>query len=200
MTDDAPAGTPDDPRNDPLPRPVCRSTTKAGRPCRNHAAAGSAYCGAHGGGAGKVGAPRKLTPDTRDTIVRAIEDGCTLAIAARAAGIHPDTFLVWREQGAADVAAGVVSDYAELSVALHDAQARAELTLIRMIRAAGKDDWRAAMALLERRFPERWSRRTAVDVTSAEVSKPRTVVPEQSQADRIVAMLRAGMAPPSDAQ
>lgn len=180
------------------PRPLCRSTTKTGQPCRNRAAAGNALCGAHGGGQRRVGAPTKLTIATIATIVEAVELGATYEIAAQAAGIHRDTLRGWREQGEADRDADLPTDYADLIAAVDDARARGEVELLRSIRAHAALDWRPAAWLLKVRHPERYVERTRLDVDVQERAQPRDVVPpDPARRATIIDILATATAPPA---
>lgn len=58
--------------------------------------------------------------------------------------------------------------FREFARALGEAEAQAELEALRSIeRAAAEGDWRARTWLLERRWPDRWGRRTRHEVTGA---------------------------------
>ena len=178
-------------------RPTCRETTKAGKPCRNRAAAGSQTCGAHGGGK-PVGAPYKLNAHTLAIITEAVATGATYEIAAQAAGIHRDTLRQWRETGTQDLEAGRSTPQSDLVVALRDARAQGEVELIRKIRAHGESDWRPLAWILERRAPERWAQRATLDVDVHERAAPRTVTPlEPDKRAVILDLLRTATAPPA---
>ena len=49
-----------------------------------------------------MGRPTKLTAETSQTILDVIAAGGTRAVAAQAAGIHPDTIYDWMRRGAED--------------------------------------------------------------------------------------------------
>jgi hypothetical protein len=179
-------------------RPLCRDTTKTGTPCRNRAAAGSAYCGPHGGGKKRVGAPSKLDHATINTLVEALELGLTWEVAAATIGVHKSTLHGWRDKGAADLEAGKPTLYADLVDRLTRAVAVAELELVRTVKAHGPVDWRAAAWILERRHPDRWARRTSGG-DNLETMEPRTVAPDAPARDAIVAILAKATAPPAGA-
>jgi hypothetical protein len=183
----------------PDERPFCRGTTKAGNSCKARAVAGTAYCPTHGGSKAPIGAPSKLTPDVHAVIVAAVSAGAYWTVAAEAAGISVDTLTRWRERGAEDVENGVESAYALLCGALTRAQADAELRMLRLIEAHAIEDWRAAAWYLERRAPERWSRRDKVDQTITHIARPRDVVPDENARDRILDLLDTAMRPPPGA-
>ena len=180
-------------------RPLCRATTHAGRPCRNRSAAGSAYCGSHGGGA-RVGQPLKLTADVHARILEHIAKGATYEVAAGAAGIHRDTFRVWREQGDLDLAAGRQSAYSDLSAAVPLARASREVELAGIMLAHARLDWRAAAWLLEHdaEYAQRWARREHVDLELVERAEPRTVTPAGAERAAILELLASATSSPSD--
>lgn len=178
-------------------RPLCRGTTATGRPCKNRAAAGSAYCSAHGGGKRRIGAPTKITPELVETIIYDVERGAYYQQAAAAAGIHVSTLKGWREQGEEDLDAGRDTPFAALVEGLTRASAQAELTMVQRIRAQAGEDWRAAAWWLERKAPERWARRDKLDVTADVLSKPRDVKPEGSDRDAILTLLGTALQPPA---
>lgn len=184
-------------------RPRCRGHVKSGprrgKACDNRAADGSMYCGVHGGSKRKVGAPTKLTRDLADQIAENVKIGCTYDRAAQAAGIHRSTFLLWRATGEQDWTSEKDTPYAYLFAELMRAEAEGEVSLVRVIRGAAAEDWRAAAHLLAVRWPERHAKRIAVDATSQEVSRPREVTPAGDARDRILEIVRTAIQPPAGA-
>ncbi len=97
------------------------------------------------------GRPIKLTPAVRAAIVELVGNGNSLADAARAAGVNPST--LFRAQGRS----------ATFAAALEAAETGLKPKLVACVTAAAiGGDWRAALAILERRFPAEWGRRLAV--------------------------------------
>ena len=182
-------------------RPLCRGTTAANKPCRQRAAAGSAYCAQHGGARRKTGRPTKLDEGTALLILEAITIGATLEVAAQSAGINVATLYNWRDRGEDDLEHGRDSVFARFVEDFTRAQAEGEVTLIRVIRSQGPADWRAAAWLLERRHRERWARTPAdtIDPEVAERALPRDVVPDETKRDTILGILAAATAPPTGA-
>jgi len=80
-------------------------------------------------------------------LVAAVETGVSIESACSIAGIHRSTWYEWRERP-------------EIEARLDRALAIAESRLIDSIREAGRDDWRASAWILERRYPETWSKRS----------------------------------------
>jgi transposase-like protein len=101
--------------------------------------------------------PTKLTPQAKQRIVAAIRAGNYAETSARSAGISPATYYRWLKRGA-DEEAGI---YRELLDEVRLAEADAEVHAVATIRKAMPKDWRAALAYIERRYPDRWRRRDA---------------------------------------
>ena len=95
-------------------------------------------------GSSQLGRPSKFTHERQEAILRSLRAGSTLKIAALANGIHPNTLNEWRRR------------YPDFADAVNTASGvAAELWLLTISNAAiRRDDVRAAMWLLERRFPE----------------------------------------------
>jgi hypothetical protein len=180
-------------------RPACRANTKAGKPCKAKAAAGSAYCAVHGGATGKVGAPLKLDHGVINAVVEVIQRGVTWEVAAQAIGVHRSTLAEWRTRGELDREEGKPTVYADLADALTRATAEGEASLIRVIRSHALLDWRAAAWLLERRHRERWASKVTIDAASSELAEPRTVAPADGKRESIVAILAKATAKPAGA-
>lgn len=178
-------------------RPLCRSTTAAGAPCRNKAAAGSAYCGTHGGGKRRPGAPSKFDEATRDAIIEEVARGNFDNVAAHAAGIAAATLGQWKTRGNDDLEHGRQTEYAEFVTRLSRASAEAELHMVQRIRAQAGEDWRAAAFYLERKAPERWARKDKLDVSTDTVSIPREVTPTGGKRDAVIRILQTATAPPA---
>ena len=114
--------------------------------------------------------PSKLTPVVRERIVQAIRAGNYAESAARAAGIAASTYYRWMERGERE-SAGAFREFAE---AVRLAEAEAEVHAVAIIRRAMGEDWRAALAYLERRYPGRWRRHTSTEVTGPDGGPIRT--------------------------
>lgn len=126
------------------------------------------------------GRPTECNARTTQIICDAVRAGNYLKVAAELVGLHPDTIRQWRHRGERERR----EPYATFAREIDEAMAASEATCVRIIVEAatgfdevttevtigGKDDgretrkvthrrdWRAALALLERRFPERWGR------------------------------------------
>jgi hypothetical protein len=108
----------------------------------------------------------KLTREVRDEIVRRLASGCTLEVAAEAAGVHRVTASRWlatgREAEAAEAdgkrLTGMQRDCLELLRAEQTARAEVRVKALAAIqKAALAGTWPAAAWLLERLFPDEYA-------------------------------------------
>jgi hypothetical protein len=112
-----------------------------------------------------VGRHKKLTPEREAKIIQATRAGCDVEVASRAAGVSRSTYYRWKARGEREHA----GEYHDFVQALRAAEAEAEVHAVVVIRKAMHEgDWRASLAFLERRFPERWSKRTTTQLTGAD--------------------------------
>src|SRR4051794_22477989 len=105
--------------------------------------------------------PTKLTVAVRDRLVAAIRAGNYADAACLSAGISSSTYYRWLERGEREPA-GI---YHELWEAVRQAEGEAEVFAVAILRRAMNDDWRAAIAYLERRYPGRWRRHSSTELT-----------------------------------
>ena len=94
-----------------------------------------------------------LTPRIQKIICDAIAAGNYQKVAAQAAGISESILMKWRARGRRGE-----EPYASLNAAIVQADIDCETALVAKVMAASSDDWRAAAMMLERKYPERWSR------------------------------------------
>lgn len=102
-----------------------------------------------------MGRPTKLTPETEQTILKALELGATYEAAANAAGIAYNTFNEWMKEGEATKRGQKREFYEAVKKALGNRQAR-WLSFIE--KAAQDGNWQAAAWKLERTEPENFGR------------------------------------------
>jgi hypothetical protein len=120
--------------------------------------------------------PTKLTKEAGERICSAIRAGNYPATAARASGIAESTFYRWMERGRIEER----GPYRGLYEAVKDAEAEGEAHAVAILRKEMKGDWRAAVALLERRHPERWRRRERHEHPASD-ERPRIDLTELSE-------------------
>ena len=108
-----------------------------------------------------------LTDELRELIVRHLESGSSLEVAARAAGVARRTLQRWLAAGVEAEAAAEQRElnereqaYLDLREAAEEARARAQVRALATIQKAALDgSWQAAAWFLERVFPEEFSAR-----------------------------------------
>jgi transposase len=109
--------------------------------------------------------PTKLNEDISDRIIMLIRYGNHVSVAAEAVGIHRSTVYSWVERGEADIDAGRDTLHAQFAASFTKAQAEAQVLVVAMVRAAAaRGDARAAMWMLERRWPESWGRKAVMEI------------------------------------
>lgn len=110
--------------------------------------------------AGGHGSNGKLTDDVSDKICQAIRTGATLEGAAAYAGVPRPTFFDWLRRGRR---AGARAPYSTFVANVEEALAAFEVGAMAQIAKAGSEEWQANAWRLERRFPDKYGRRTRVD-------------------------------------
>lgn len=119
-----------------------------------------------------TGRPTRLNADLQERICEGVRLGLPYAMAAAAAGVPERTFYWWKQRGEEDEG----SIYGRFLQALKTAEAEGARNLLGMIRGAalGSRDgkrrptgqWQAAAWILERRHPELFGRRQAIEVNA----------------------------------
>lgn len=127
------------------------------------------------------GRPTKCTRQVIEAVCQHIRDGNHFHVSAQAAGISRGAFYDWKARGEADRESGESTIFAEFLDAVERAEAEAELTAVATIRTASlsAQHWTAAAWLLERRFGERWIKRSETEPTEIRV----VVVDEGAETD-----------------
>lgn len=107
----------------------------------------------------RVGEP-SITAAQRKKLLDTIRLGVNKDDAAKLAGIPRRTFFEWLEKGKQpDAPAGYRKFFEDVEVAL----IQVEQKRLGVIDRASAEEWQAAAWLLERKFPDRYGRRTRLD-------------------------------------
>jgi hypothetical protein len=114
----------------------------------------------------------KLNPETHALIVESVAACANRETAARAAGVDRSTLVLWLTRGRRERArldAGGKPKpkealFVELVEAVEKGEANAELDCVTLIRNAAVSNWTAAAWLLERKYPERFSKDRMVKI------------------------------------
>ena len=119
----------------------------------------------------KRGAKGKYDDERVKNILDVIRAGNYKVIAARAAGINPDTFYEW------------MKTKPDFSDAIKKAQAEGECRNVAIIAQAAQKQWQAAAWNLERQYPERWGQRQKIEHSGkiAHSSKAQAYTREQRE-------------------
>lgn len=96
--------------------------------------------------------------ETLDRLVAMLRAGNYLSVAARACGLSVDQLAEWMERGASSRKTD--KRFVELRRKLDRARADGEVRHVAIVAAAAAENWQAAAWLLERQYPDRWSRPT----------------------------------------
>jgi hypothetical protein len=103
-----------------------------------------------------------------------IVEAVPLETAARAAGVTDRTLRYWLQRGESGE-----EPYASFKSEIDEAKAVCEAQLVGIIKNAAMQEsggeWRAALALLSRKFPERWSEKRQLEVSSPEQTSTQLV-------------------------
>lgn len=190
----------------------CTGRTKAGERCSNKAETGSTRCRQHR--YALRGRPSKLTAELTAEICWLVLEGNYLDVAAQAVGVDRTTLRRWLRRGEEALAAAeeAVDDgdkllgdriynfvdpgewsYLDFHHALKSAEAFAETELLRKAQWPTTSAWQAFMTILERRHPQRWKRREAVEHEGGVAVRGELVVPAEDKVDKVVAILAEAM-------
>jgi hypothetical protein len=101
-----------------------------------------------------------LTEAVTERVVLAVRAGNYAEAACQSAGIGQSTYYRWMQRGAQEPG----SAYAAFREAVLVAEAEAEVHAVALVRQAMSEDWRAAVAYLERRHPARWRSRQQTEL------------------------------------
>jgi transposase len=137
---------------------------------------------------------RKFTKKNKDNLVKAIVAGNYITTACEYAGVNHNTFYDWDRKGKRAVEESErdgtllskhpLYKYARFNEMMQKAIADSEVGLVAQVRKEAKGDWRAAIAMLERRFPARWGKQDTHNVnlkSNYSVSEPDP--PEDAEED-----------------
>ena len=112
----------------------------------------------------KVGRPTRLTAKVQEDFCNAVSRGVTIQSAAAHAGVYQEIVNRWLARGA--LAKG--GHYRAFRLAYERAWAEFELRNADAINKAALVDWKAGLAVLERRMPKDWGRTDKTQLTGAD--------------------------------
>lgn len=97
-------------------------------------------------------------PRIGNQIVKFIRAGYPYTTVCRYVGVSRNTFMSWLEKGKANYSPSYSNFYKRVA----RAEARAEMRTLKKLRQHENADWRVSAWQLERRWPEHWGKRDAV--------------------------------------
>lgn len=122
----------------------------------------------------KAGRPLQLTAEVQDEICECLREGNYLEVAAVLGGASKSSVYSWLKEG--HKARRLREKGKELTAlqrrcelfldAIKRAEADAERDALRVVTAASMSHWQAMAWRLERRHPDRWGRRQAIEHSS----------------------------------
>jgi transposase-like protein len=121
-----------------------------------------------------MGRPSKLTEERQETICEALRKGVSIEGACQLAGVSDRAYYKWRERGEEELRrveeghhnCRVRKDeepYVQFFQETTRAIGESEEYLVEKIYEAAPETPNAALRLLERRFPDRWSKKQKVE-------------------------------------
>lgn len=111
----------------------------------------------------KRGRPTSLTKERENLLFNALAAGASFETAAAFAGVARSTFQEWLKRGRRDE-----QPYAALLERVDEAVAISEVRDLQRVNLAAETTWQAAAWRLERRWPERYGRRTILSTPTGE--------------------------------
>lgn len=104
--------------------------------------------------------PTALTPELAERLVTYLKGGNHLEVACRAAGVTRDTFNTWMHR-----ARDGEEPFNGFALQVDEAMALAEVNDLAVIQRASQETWSAAAWRLERRYPQRWSKKERTEIS-----------------------------------
>jgi len=153
-----------------------------------------------------VGRPCSLTPELQATICKTIAAGNYMTTAAQAVGIDRDTLRAWIDNGRAEEEAGNTEGrFFAFFHAVKEAEAQSEIALVEAVQVHNKRNVVAPLAMLDRRFRERWgqTQTTTQAGNTYNINIEKAIVDAAGKFDAVMARLAertaAPLAIPADA-
>ena len=132
-----------------------------------------------------MGRPSKLTPETAAAIVAAVESGDYPEVAAECEGVPARTFYKWMARGETEGDAAEDEPYRQFRQEVTRARAKAESTMVSIVRVDAAKNAESARWYLERSAADRWGRRDKLTIETA----------VNAELDAMLGKLEAGLAP-----
>ncbi len=113
----------------------------------------------------------KLTESIIVEISKRLKVGCYAKMAAAALNIPERNYYYWLERGSRAEKLGDLGKkvpetekiFLQLLQSVRQAEGESQVVLTTMIFSQAKDDWRAALEILSRKWPEQWAKKEFMD-------------------------------------
>ena len=117
----------------------------------------------------------KLTKNMIEEIIKRLKVGCYIKVAVASLGIPERTYYTWLERGQKaekleELGKKVPETeeiFLQFSQSVRQSNAEGEVNVTTMIFSQIKDDWRAGIEMLARKYPERWARKDSMSLSGA---------------------------------
>jgi transposase len=134
-----------------------------------------------------TGRPTKRTPEAQERILAALRKGMTKKAAAAAGGMGYSTLNEWEH------------DEPEFADAVKAAESDSQQELLKKIWTASDQQWQAAAWMLERRWPQDFARRQALEMSGPDGGPIETASrPAELSDEELRDALRARLTTPSE--
>ena len=113
----------------------------------------------------------KLTPQITEEITKRLKVGCYAKMAAAAIGINESTYYRWLERGEKALKLDELGKkipetekiFCKFCKSVRQSEAEGQVNIVTMVFSQIKDDWRAGMEILSRKWPEQWAKKEYLD-------------------------------------
>lgn len=139
---------------------ICGHEKNDGEECTFNPSYPDGKCGHHTGSdeADDTGRPTKLSKSRQEKIAGAIEAGKSMNLAARKAGVTPNTVFNWLNRGESDKEEGRDNEYTEFFDRITRAKGQGEdfYFSLAVQLARENEDHRFIASLMKQRYPDSW--------------------------------------------
>ncbi len=119
----------------------------------------------------KIGRKLKLTPELTESFAKKLKVGAFAKYVAMSEGITERTYYSWLERGKRaeklhELRKKVPESerlFFQFFQSIRQSEGEAQVVLTAMVFSQAKEDWRAALELMARKWPEQWAKKEYLD-------------------------------------
>ena len=104
----------------------------------------------------------------QDKLITLLLDGNYPLVAADACGIPRSTFIQWMKRGQEEEE----GPYFEFFNRVQSSSAQVEIQMVKCLKEAAEENWKANLEFLQRRYPDRWGRLDKTRAQQSNAEKP----------------------------